>query len=83
MRLLYHGEDGELSVSDDFLDEDDISPYAILSHSWGADEEMCDMPRRTRIVELPIHNQEGRDSQSKGRVQDVAALPPRCRDSGT
>jgi hypothetical protein len=39
MRLLYHGEYGELSVTADLVDADPIPPYAILSHTWGADEE--------------------------------------------
>ncbi|KAF2878163.1 NACHT domain-containing protein [Massariosphaeria phaeospora] len=39
MRLLYHGEHGQLSVTADLVDEDAIPPYAILSHTWGADEE--------------------------------------------
>jgi hypothetical protein len=37
MRLLYlDGRDGP-SLTDDLLD--DIPPYAILSHTWGADHE--------------------------------------------
>ncbi|KAJ4305589.1 hypothetical protein N0V90_001120 [Kalmusia sp. IMI 367209] len=39
MRLLYHREDGKLSVTADLVDADVIPPYAILSHTWGADEE--------------------------------------------
>jgi hypothetical protein len=39
MRLLYHGEDGELSVTADLVDADTIPPYAILSHTWVAEEE--------------------------------------------
>ncbi|KAL5371406.1 hypothetical protein DPSP01_014286 [Paraphaeosphaeria sporulosa] len=39
MRLLHYGEDGELSVTDDAVGDDVIPPYAILSHTWGADEE--------------------------------------------
>ncbi|KAG9199643.1 hypothetical protein G6514_008304 [Epicoccum nigrum] len=39
MRLLYHGEDGKLSVTADLVEADAIPPYAILSHTWGADEE--------------------------------------------
>jgi hypothetical protein len=30
MRLLYRGEDGNLCLTDKFLDEDDIPPYGIL-----------------------------------------------------
>jgi hypothetical protein len=39
MRLLYHGEDGELSVTADLVDADMIPPYAILSHTWVVEEE--------------------------------------------
>jgi hypothetical protein len=41
MRLLYYREDGELSVTDDLAnaDADATRPYAILSHTWGKDEE--------------------------------------------
>ena len=39
MRLLYHGEDRELSITGDLVEADAIPPYAILSHTWGADEE--------------------------------------------
>jgi hypothetical protein len=39
MRLLYYGEDRELRVTADLVNEDAIRPYAILSHTWGADKE--------------------------------------------
>jgi hypothetical protein len=39
MRLLYYREDGELGVTDDLIDADATRPYAILSHTWGKDEE--------------------------------------------
>jgi hypothetical protein len=39
MRLLYHGDHGQLSVTADLVDEDAIPPYAILSHTWGAKDE--------------------------------------------
>ena len=37
MRLLERNNDGEFSLTKDF--GDDISRYAILSHTWGADTE--------------------------------------------
>jgi hypothetical protein len=37
MRLLKQKSDGEISLTEFF--EDDIPPYAILSHTWGADGE--------------------------------------------
>lgn len=39
MRLLYHGEDGEVRVTADLVEADAIPPYAILSYTWGADDE--------------------------------------------
>ena len=39
MRLLYYREDAVLSVTADMVDADAIPPYAILSHTWGTDEE--------------------------------------------
>jgi hypothetical protein len=38
MRLLKLSARGELSLTKTFAD-DDIPPYAILSHRWGVDEE--------------------------------------------
>jgi Heterokaryon incompatibility protein (HET) len=37
MRLLKVGPHGELSLTEDFVH--DIPPYAILSHTWGADKD--------------------------------------------
>ncbi|KAF2621979.1 hypothetical protein BU25DRAFT_452376 [Macroventuria anomochaeta] len=39
MRLLEYREDGELSITANVVDEDAIPPYAILSHTWGAEAE--------------------------------------------
>lgn len=39
MRLLYHEEDGKLNITSDLVDASTIPPYAILSHTWGADDE--------------------------------------------
>ena len=39
MRLLTYCDDGELSITADLADEDTIPPYAILSHTWGADAD--------------------------------------------
>jgi len=44
MRLLHIADDERLSLVE-FI-EDDIPPYAILSHTWGPDSEevsYCDM----------------------------------------
>jgi hypothetical protein len=37
MRLLKYGEDGRLTITS--FDDNAIPPYAILSHTWGADAE--------------------------------------------
>jgi hypothetical protein len=38
MRLLHYNDDGELSLTKDFV-SGEIPKYAILSHTWGADTE--------------------------------------------
>lgn len=48
MRLLHIEDGGELSLAE-FI-EDDIPPYAILSHTWGPDSEEVsyqDLTKRT------------------------------------
>jgi hypothetical protein len=37
MRLLQRSGDGEFSLTEYFGDRDELPPYAILSHTWGAD----------------------------------------------
>jgi hypothetical protein len=39
MRLLWLGDDGEFSLTKDLFGDDTIPPYAILSHTWGSDDE--------------------------------------------
>jgi hypothetical protein len=39
MRLLLHSDTGEFSLTKDLVGDDTILPYAILSHTWGADAE--------------------------------------------
>jgi hypothetical protein len=39
MRLLQRTHDGGLSITDEIVDESTIPPYAILSHTWGAEVE--------------------------------------------
>jgi hypothetical protein len=38
MRLLRTPDDGALRLVE-YMDEEEIPPYAILSHRWGADNE--------------------------------------------
>ena len=37
MRLLEYDEDGELIITN--FDDNELPPYAILSHRWGEDAE--------------------------------------------
>jgi len=37
MRLLLRSNTGEFSLTKDLVGDDTIPPYAILSHTWGAD----------------------------------------------
>ena len=39
MRLLLRSDTGKFSLTRDFVGDDTIPPYAILSHTWGADAE--------------------------------------------
>ena len=40
MRLLECNSASELSLTKDFVGDDEIPPYAILSHTWVAGEEV-------------------------------------------
>ncbi|KAH8726137.1 hypothetical protein GQ44DRAFT_739261 [Phaeosphaeriaceae sp. PMI808] len=40
MRLLLRSDSGELSLTKDFISDDTIPPYAILSHTWEDGEEV-------------------------------------------
>lgn len=39
MRLLLLNDSGEINITRDLVGDDTIPPYAILSHTWGADSE--------------------------------------------
>ena len=39
MRLLKHSDTGEFNFTKDFVGDDRIPPYAILSHTWGLDTD--------------------------------------------
>src|SRR5277367_4066284 len=41
MRLLERNSAGEFSLTEDLVDDDEIPPYAILSHAWKAGEEVA------------------------------------------
>jgi hypothetical protein len=40
MRLLKQKSPGEFVLTNDFVNDDDIPPYAILSHTWREGEEV-------------------------------------------
>ncbi|TGO07686.1 hypothetical protein BTUL_0253g00020 [Botrytis tulipae] len=39
MRLLQYNETGRFTLTKDFIGDDQIPPYAILSHTWGPNDE--------------------------------------------
>lgn len=39
MRLLLRTDTGELTLTKDLVGDENIPPYAILSHTWGSDDE--------------------------------------------
>ena len=39
MRLLQYSDTGRFTLTKDFIGDDQIPPYAILSHTWGPNEE--------------------------------------------
>lgn len=39
MRLLQYSETGRFTLTKDFIGDDQIPPYAILSHTWGPNDE--------------------------------------------
>ncbi|KAM0158528.1 hypothetical protein ACHAQE_005438 [Botrytis cinerea] len=40
MRLLQYSDTGRFTPTKDFIGDDQIPPYAILSHTWGPNEEV-------------------------------------------
>jgi hypothetical protein len=49
MRLLYYTSGGELGWTEDLIDDDEIPPYAILSHTWvdGQEVTFADMMEKS------------------------------------
>jgi hypothetical protein len=39
MRLLFRSDTGKVSLTKNLVGDDPIPPYAILSHTWGSDDE--------------------------------------------
>jgi len=61
MRLLQRSNDGEFSLTTDLLSEDKIPPYAILSHTWGADTE--------EVTFKDLTNGAGKDKPSYKKIR--------------
>jgi hypothetical protein len=40
MRLLLRSDTGDISLTKDFVGDDPIPPYAILSHTWKEGQEV-------------------------------------------
>ncbi|KAF2629421.1 hypothetical protein BU25DRAFT_389615 [Macroventuria anomochaeta] len=51
MRLLYTASDGRLSWTKDYIGNEEIPPYAILSHTWGEQEVIFDDLKSLTSVE--------------------------------
>ncbi|KAF2876225.1 heterokaryon incompatibility protein-domain-containing protein [Massariosphaeria phaeospora] len=64
MRLLYTASDGKLRWTKDIVRNEDIPPYAILSHTWGEQEVVFDDLK-------DIENVEDIDAQSKEGYQKI------------
>jgi hypothetical protein len=61
MRLLLRSDTGEFSLTKDLVGDDTIPPYAILSHTWGADVE--------EITFEDITNGTGKDKPGYEKIQ--------------
>jgi hypothetical protein len=58
MRLLQYSESGELSIH--IFDDGAIPPYAILSHTWGADGD--------EVTFADLHTGDGRTKPGYGKI---------------
>lgn len=60
MRLLKYSDHGEISLTDDILNEDKLPTYAILSHTWEANEE---------VTFYDLTNQTGKDKAGQNKIR--------------
>ncbi|KAH7074681.1 heterokaryon incompatibility protein-domain-containing protein [Paraphoma chrysanthemicola] len=60
MRLLTRSKTGELSLTNDFIDNQGIPPYAILSHTWDDGEE---------VTFLDFTNGKGKNKKGHKKIQ--------------
>ncbi|PVH90936.1 hypothetical protein DM02DRAFT_620785 [Periconia macrospinosa] len=68
MRLLRRSNDGEFSLTTDLLSKDEIPPYAILSHTWGADTE--------EVTFKDLTNGAGKDKPGYERLRLLLPVAP-------
>ena len=61
MRLLRRSKPGEFSFSKNFVGNDIIPPYAILSHTWGADT--------TEVTFEDLRNGTGKDEPGYEKIR--------------
>ncbi|KIV86025.1 hypothetical protein PV11_01667 [Exophiala sideris] len=69
MRLLRLGDNGELSLTEDLIDN--IPPYAILSHTWGED-----------VDEVTLKDLEAGSGESKKGYQKLSFCGKQARSDG-
>jgi hypothetical protein len=61
MRLLERNSAGEFVLTKEFVGDDEIPPYAILSHTWGADTE--------EVTFEDLMNGTGKDKTGYNKIQ--------------
>jgi hypothetical protein len=61
MRLLQRSKTCEFSLTEDLVGDKAVPPYAILSHTWGADAE------EVTFEDMTIDT--GKDKPSYGKIQ--------------
>jgi hypothetical protein len=59
MRLLKCSSTGELSLTDDIMDEEMLPPYAILSHTWQHGQEVLFEDFESKSITATAINKKG------------------------
>ena len=75
MRLLYTASDGKLRWTKDIVRNEDIPPYAILSHTWGEQEVVFDDLNN-------IENTEDTNAQNKEGYRKIRFCAQQARLDG-
>jgi hypothetical protein len=75
MRLLERNSAGEFTLTKDFINDNEVPPYAILSHTWVEGEEITfeDLTNNTGKQKLGVAYQAYRDRTSCGVLQQLPA----------